>query len=174
MQQNYLRRLPASRRIDRGPLSAPATESSATSQTISTVMATAKMYSVAVIGPLEQRAPYKADPEPRPVIFTWLRCRERETLSPDWIEAKLSARGCAAVCRTRWKIARTCAVQTTTLRATALRAEVRQRDSQEWSSHLCQQCSFPDSKTIVHHCDISSKHKGTNIFGNGEKDPQSN
>src|SRR5262249_22656138 len=75
----YLRRLPASRCTDRGPLSAPATETSAASQTISTVMATAKMYSVAVIGPLEQRAPYKADPEPRPVIFTWLRCRERET-----------------------------------------------------------------------------------------------
>src|SRR5215469_16661599 len=52
-----------------------ATETSATSQTISTVMAAAKMYSAAAIGSLERRAPYRADPMPRPVIFGWLRCR---------------------------------------------------------------------------------------------------
>lgn len=48
----YLRRFLASR--DRGPLSAPVIEISPTNQTISSVIATAKMYSVAVMRPLNR------------------------------------------------------------------------------------------------------------------------
>ena len=69
----YLWRSIASRCIDLGPLSAPVTGISVTSQTISTVMTTAKMYAVAVIGPLESPTPYRGDPKPRPRVFRWLR-----------------------------------------------------------------------------------------------------
>lgn len=48
-----------SRRIDRGPLSAAAMGTSATIQTIKTVIAAAKTYSIAVMEPLESRAPYR-------------------------------------------------------------------------------------------------------------------
>ena len=72
----YLWRLIDSRCIDLGPLSAPVTGISVTSQTISTVMTTAKMYAVAVMGPLESRTPYTGDPKPKPRVFRWLRCEQ--------------------------------------------------------------------------------------------------